>query len=157
MGLAAVSPKIRLNPHSVAHSLHRSSFDSFMKAQISPSMHSVEIPPHKANQLNLHGAFDFHSAPRLQAILRVKLHERHPLLILDCTGLNFLDSHGIAALVEYALDAKAFDGRIALVGLKPSLREIFHMVNLDEHLRVFDCIDAAQAALLQKVCAGAAN
>ena len=61
-------------------------------------MHSIGIPPGTTNHLQLHGAFDFHSAPRLQAILALKLYEAHPLLILDCADLDFIDSHGIALL-----------------------------------------------------------
>ncbi|RYD67842.1 MAG: anti-sigma factor antagonist [Verrucomicrobiaceae bacterium] len=97
-------------------------------------MQIINLPSGCGNELKLSGEVDFHRSPRLRAALRVKLRERNPLLVLDCTELEYIDSCGMAALLEYVRGAREFGGRLAVKGLNPSLRSIFELVHLDQHL-----------------------
>lgn len=103
-------------------------------------MQVINLPAGQANVLKLSGEIDCHVSPRFHAILRLKLKEKHPLLLLDCSELDCIDSCGMAALIEYVRDAKKFGGRLALVALKPNLKSILQMVHLDEHLLLYKSV-----------------
>ena len=109
-------------------------------------MQVIHLPSGHSNELKLSGEVDFHRSPRLRAILRVKLREKHPVLVLECSDLEYIDSCGMAALLEYARDAKVFGGRMTLVALKPALRTIFEIVQLDQHLLLAESGEQARSA-----------
>ncbi len=83
------------------------------------------------------GDIDFHYSATFRSVLRAKLQQRRPLLILDFTEVSYIDSSGIAALVEYIRDARDFGGRLAMVGLSDHLKQVFEIVRLSEYLPTF--------------------
>lgn len=87
--------------------------------------------------LKFSGEIDFRSTPGFRSILQARIETHCPLLLLDMTGVEYIDSSGMSALVEYWRDARRHGGEFALVGLNERLSEIFHMVHLDDHLRIF--------------------
>lgn len=107
-------------------------------------MQVINLPSGQADVLKVSGEIDSHFSPRLLAVLRVKLHEHHPLLFLDCSELDYIGSRGMAALVEYVRDANKFGGRLAIIGLKPKLRGLFEIVGLDKHLLLYEDISEAR-------------
>ena len=111
-------------------------------------MQVINLPTGNGDEVRLSGKLDRRFSSRLRAVLRVKAKEQHPLLILDCSGSDHIDPFGAAPLIEYMRDAKTFGGRLALIGLSPTLRRFLHVIHLSEHLRVYDNRREAQAALL---------
>jgi anti-sigma B factor antagonist len=83
------------------------------------------------------GDIDFHYSRTFRSILRAKLQQHRPLLILDFSEVDYIDSSGMAALVEYIRDAQAFGGRLAMVGLNDRLKRVFEIVRLSEYLPSF--------------------
>ena len=53
----------------------------------------------------LSGAIDLHYVPTLRSLFQSKLKERCPALIVDLSALDFIDSTGLATLIEYHRDA----------------------------------------------------
>ena len=79
----------------------------------------------------LQGDIDFHFAPVLRTMLQAKLKAHCPALILDFSEVEFIDSRGIATILEYLRDCAAFGGRIALAALNPAVKPIIDIVRLD--------------------------
>lgn len=111
-------------------------------------MQVINLPTGNGDEVRLSGRLDRRFSSRIRAVLRVKAREQHPLLILDCSGSNHIDPFGAAPLIEYMREAKTFGGRLALVGLPPSLKRFLQVIHLSEHLRVYDNRREAQLALL---------
>jgi anti-sigma B factor antagonist len=61
--------------------------------------------------------------------------------------VKYIDSSGLATLVEYVRDSKAYGGRIALFGLQPKVKMVFELVRLNELFTLADSKDAALAAV----------
>jgi anti-sigma B factor antagonist len=101
-------------------------------------MHEIRLPPGKENELVVLGEIDAHTAPRIRAVLQTKLREQYPRLRLDCSELDFIDSRGMAALVEYARDAREFGGILELYRLKPEVRTLFAMMRLEQQFVFLD-------------------
>jgi anti-sigma B factor antagonist len=51
-------------------------------------------------------------------------------LVIDCSGLTFLDSHGVSALVRLYRDRQAIGARRVLTGLTGSPRRVLEMMAL---------------------------
>lgn len=95
----------------------------------------------------LEGEIDLNFAPALRSLFRSKLKSRCPALILDLTGVSYIDSTGISAILEYFRDAAAHKGLLCLCGLNEKLQEIFHIVQLDKAIPMFTTARAASAAI----------
>jgi anti-anti-sigma factor len=72
-----------------------------------------------------------------------------PGIVLDMSGVDYISSVGLRALMLAAKQVKAQGGRIAVAALTPMVREVFQISRF--HL-VFNLFDAVAAALesLQK-------
>ncbi len=93
------------------------------------------------------GEIDLHASPALRAELQRCAADKIPGLLIDFTGVDYIDSSGLATLIEYVREADAFDGKIALFGLKKKVRTIFDLVRLNELFAIADSVEAAEAAL----------
>ena len=72
-----------------------------------------------------------------------------PAIVLDMSGVDYISSVGLRALMVAAKQVKTQGGRIAVAALTPMVREVFQISRF--HL-VFDLFDEVDAALdsLQK-------
>lgn len=93
------------------------------------------------------GEIDLHGSPKLRAELQTLVEEKIPVVLADFSGVKYIDSSGLATLVEYVRDSKSFGGRLALFGLQPKVRMVFELVRLNELFTITDTKDAAVAAL----------
>lgn len=96
--------------------------------------------------LALEGEIDLHYAPVLRSLLQGKVGSRCPALIVDLSGVNFIDSAGLAALIEYFRDASYHGGVLCLTGLNETLRTVFEIVRLDSVIPMFATVAAARLA-----------
>lgn len=95
---------------------------------------------------HLKGEIDLHVSPELRKILQTHLHERTPLVILDLTGVAYMDSSGVATVVEYCADARAFEGQLALAGVNEHLHSILKLMRLDKCLAIHPTLADAMPA-----------
>lgn len=100
--------------------------------------------------LTLKGEIDLHASPTLRAELRQCVDARTPVLMVDFSGVEYIDSSGLATFIEYLRDAGGFKGKIALFSLKPKVKTIFDLVRLNELFTITDSAEAARAALAAK-------
>ncbi len=93
--------------------------------------------------LELEGEIDLHASPALREKLQELVAEKAPAALVDFSAVKYIDSSGLATLVEYVREAKAFNGRFALFGLQPKVKMVFELVRLNELFTIAD--DKAQA------------
>ena len=53
-------------------------------------------------------------------------------VVVDLSGVTFIDSSGLAVLIKAMQDVKEYGGKFALAGLNHNLRSIFEMARLDQ-------------------------
>ena len=97
--------------------------------------------------LAMEGEIDLHYAPVLRALLQGKVKELCPALVLDLARVTFIDSSGLAAIVEYFRDASDYKGVLCLTGLNENLRTVFEIVRLDQVISAFPTNAEAVAAV----------
>jgi anti-sigma B factor antagonist len=97
--------------------------------------------------LHLNGEIDLQFSPVLRKALQGKIKERVPVVVMDFSGVEYIDSSGLATLVEYCRDSRDFGGKLILVGLSERVRTIFDLVRLNELLTIYGSIEEAKSAL----------
>ncbi len=99
-----------------------------------------------ATVLTVAGEVDLATAPALEtAIEGVLADKAAPVLIIDLTGVSFLASAGMAALV--AAHQRAGDATtIAVVADGPATSRQLKMTSLDQVFSLYSTLDAALAA-----------
>jgi len=95
----------------------------------------------------LQGDIDFHFAPVLRTMLQARLNAHCPALVLDFSEVEFIDSRGIAAILEYLRDCATYGGRIALAALNPVVKPIIDIVRLDTVMPICASVVEAIATL----------
>jgi anti-sigma B factor antagonist len=83
----------------------------------------------------LRGELDAHNADTLRAVLGEQL-DQTPTLIVDMSGLSFIDSTGLGVLVGALRRARSLGGDISLVVTKPTIRKVLTMTGLDRTFEV---------------------
>ena len=101
--------------------------------------------------LELEGEIDMHFAPVLRQLLQDKRDRRCPALLLDMTAVEFIDSTGLAVILEYVRDTSAYHGRFCIGGTSENLRTIFETVRLDRAMPIFHDASTAKNALISGV------
>jgi anti-sigma B factor antagonist len=97
--------------------------------------------------LQIGGEVDMAQSPALREVLATHVEARRAALLLDFTEVQYIDSSGLATLVEYVQLAAPHGGRLAVGGLNESVRTVFEMVRLGEIFTVRPVLEEARAAL----------
>src|SRR5688572_2596835 len=100
--------------------------------------------------IKLSGEIDLQHSPKLRQLLQSKVSLKAPIILLDFTEVKYIDSSGLATLVEYYKNSRSYSGRLAVAGLSNRVRSIFDLVRLGEVFGIFPTVTEARQALLLK-------
>jgi len=95
--------------------------------------------------LTLAGDVDVATAPRLRDRLVQLITDGPPQLVVDLSGLSFIDSMGLGALVSGLKRARAHDGDLRLAGPTDHVAKVLAITRLDLAFVVADSVDEALA------------
>lgn len=95
----------------------------------------------------LTGEIDLHSSVSLKRELTACVEERAQVLLLDFRRVGYIDSSGLALLIEYLKMSSQFGGKLALFGLEKKVASLFALVRLDQLFIIAEDQDAALARL----------
>lgn len=97
--------------------------------------------------LKISGEIDLHASPELRESLLACARVQVPLLLLDFTEVVYIDSSGLATLIEYVRESESYAGRLGLFGLQKKVRTIFDLVRLNELFVICNSHEEALAAI----------
>lgn len=95
----------------------------------------------------INGDIDLESSPQLREALKPKIAAKVPKLLLDFAAVNYIDSSGLATLIEYFQGAQAHGGKLGLASLSPRVKNVFEIVRLQEVFSIYPDMASAVAAL----------
>ena len=98
------------------------------------------------NVLALEGEIDLHVSPDIAESLKAVIDKRPPRVVIDLSGVTYVDSSGLAVLIEAMQNVEEYGGKLALAGLNENVRSIFEIARLDQVFLIFPHVDAALAA-----------
>jgi anti-sigma B factor antagonist len=71
------------------------------------------------------------------------LEEGHTRLLVDLSGVGFLDSSGLGALVRALTQSQKEGGQTKLLNAGPQIRKLLQMTKLDSVFEIHDDMEAA--------------
>jgi anti-sigma B factor antagonist len=93
--------------------------------------------------LAVEGEVDLSSSPELRSSILGEVAPDHASLLLDLGGVTYMDSSGLATLVEALQLARKHGGELVLFGLTKQVRSIFELAQLHRVFRIADGEDEA--------------
>lgn len=100
----------------------------------------------KITIFDLTGDIDLANSPELRkALLREVKELRIPKVVLNLSKVRYIDSSGVASLVEGLKASRDAGSRFILFGLSPSAREVLQLSRLLKIFEVYETEDQAMA------------
>jgi anti-sigma B factor antagonist len=93
----------------------------------------------------LAGEIDLHRSPEVKELLQPLIQTRVPRILIDLSGVSYIDSSGLAVFIEALQRVMAYGGQLGLFGLQESVRHIFEIARLDQVFQLFSDEAAARA------------
>lgn len=94
----------------------------------------------------LEGNIDLHVAPRISSDLADLLKPKPSRVIIDLSRVNYIDSSGLALLINAMRDVEDYGGIMMLADMPGTVRPIFETARLENFFLIFPTVDAALAA-----------
>ncbi len=99
----------------------------------------------KTTILDISGDIDLAHSPEVRKMVLVEFREkRTPRVILNLRDVNYIDSSGVASLVEGLKASRDVGSRLILFGLSPIAHEVLQLSRL---LKIFEIYDTEDMAL----------
>ena len=91
------------------------------------------------------GDIDLYNSPEVRKVLLEALREkRAPRVIINLKNVKYIDSSGVASLVEGLKMSRNLNSRFILYGLSPAAREVLELSRL---IKVFEVYESEEEAL----------
>ena len=97
--------------------------------------------------LAMSGELNINSAPDLRDLLVKHVKAKQPRLMLDLSELSFMDTSGLATLIEAHLKTEKQGGALVLFGLQPRILEVFEVTRVIDLFSVWETQEQALEAL----------
>ncbi len=81
---------------------------------------------------SIQGDIDLESSPLLRQELKKFSNAKTARLLIDFTETTYIDSSGLATLIEYFQSAATYQGKMGLSGLSARVKNSFSIVRLEE-------------------------
>lgn len=95
--------------------------------------------------VDVRGDIDLSNSPEVRRVLLTALREkRAPRVLVNLKAVKYIDSSGVASLVEGLKVSRDLGSRFILFGLSPAAREVLELSRL---IRVFEVTEDEEQAL----------
>jgi anti-sigma B factor antagonist len=88
--------------------------------------------------VSLRGEFDISTAPRVEETLRRVETDEPATVVIDLSGLDFMDSTGLRTLVNADQRARQAGRRLALVRGSEMVQRVLRLTRLDERFEILE-------------------
>ncbi len=106
---------------------------------------SEETAASGTHVMSVRGEIHLSTAPRFSQHLQESLDEGNTQLVLDLSGVEFIDSTGLSVLLNGLRRVNQMQGRMAIVCTNPTVLRLFEITSLDETFDIFAEREAAVA------------
>ena len=96
--------------------------------------------------LAIAGRIDFSNSASLHRELDQHLSQQHPRVVMDLTDLTYMDSSGVAAMVQALQTQTGNNGKLVLCNLEPRVEGIFTIARLTTIFTIVPDVEAAKQA-----------
>ena len=92
------------------------------------------------------GDVDLQSSPHAREVLLDCVNRNLPVLV-DLSGVNYIDSSGVASLVEALQNGRKRGSDLFLVEVSDTVMRVFNLARLETVFTIFETLDEALATV----------
>jgi len=100
----------------------------------------------KLTIVEIEGEVDLYSSTELRNILLDLTKKQTKTILIDLGNVKYMDSSGVATLVEALQQVGKYDGKLKLANLKDVVKDVFELSRLDKVFDIYPTIDDAKNA-----------
>jgi len=97
--------------------------------------------------LSIKGDVDLYSSPSVRKMIVALTEKKTPVIMVDLSHVSYMDSSGVATLVEGLQQTGKYKGKFKLFGLGMAVREVFELSRLDKVFEIYPNEEAAFSSL----------
>ncbi|GAB3845501.1 STAS domain-containing protein [Dactylosporangium cerinum] len=113
---------------------------------------SLEVRPGRdCTIVQVGGIVDLATEPDLRQCLQRVMEDGARSIVLDLAGVPKLDSSGLGAIVSTFKLLQQRGGRLCLVSVQPSVRNVFLLTSVDRLMGIYDGVEAAEEDLAREL------
>ena len=90
------------------------------------------------------GEVDLYSSPKLRTELLATTKAKHKAILVDLHQVSYMDSSGIATLVEALQQVKKYGGKLKIANLQGAVRDVFELSRLDKVFDIYASLEEAK-------------
>lgn len=90
------------------------------------------------------GEIDINTSPDIKKSFEKILSKKMPNMVVNFSKVTYVDSSGLATLVEILKDMRTYGGKMKLSNLSPKIKSLFEITKLE---KLFDIIADEKDAL----------
>lgn len=93
--------------------------------------------------VQVRGEVDLRTSPRLRVLLLEAAANLSGPLLLDLSGVSYMDSSGVGTMVYVKRELERRGRRFVLIGLQQRVRGVFEITHLDKFFTIVENVDEA--------------
>ncbi len=93
---------------------------------------------------HIEGEIDINTSPGIKKSLDKLLQSKTPKIIVNLAKVSYVDSSGLATLVEILKNMRSYGGRLRLTNLSPKVKSLFEITKLE---KLFEIMADEQEAM----------
>jgi len=78
------------------------------------------------------GEIDINTAPDIKRAFDRLVSKKEPKIIINLSRVTYVDSSGLATLVEVLKNMRAYGGRMKLTNMAPKIKSLFEITKLEK-------------------------
>jgi anti-sigma B factor antagonist len=119
-----------------------------------PRFEVSEETPDGAHVMNVRGEIHVTTAPAFSKRLTTAIEGGKTAIVLDLSGVEFIDSTGLSVLLNGLRRVTQLQGRMALVCANPTVLRLFQITKLDSTFDIFSDRESAIAHVTSPAAGG---
>ena len=95
--------------------------------------------------LKIDGEVDLYSSPQVREKMLELIGRKVATIMVDMSAVSYMDSSGLATLIEGYRESAKYGGKLVIIQLRDTVREVFELSKLDKVFMIFDSLEDAEA------------
>jgi len=94
--------------------------------------------------VSIDGDVDLYSSPTLRTVLLDLTKAKSKAVLVDLHNVRYMDSSGVATLVEALQQIGKYKGKLKLASLRDAVKDVFELSRLDKVFDIYPSVEEAK-------------
>lgn len=94
--------------------------------------------------VEIEGEVDLYSSPNLRKVLLDLTKAQNKQILVDLGKVKYMDSSGVATLVEALQQIGKYGGKLKLANLRDAVKDVFELSRLDKVFDIYPSVEEAK-------------